>query len=128
MDILKNLIFRFIILTQFWFPKGFQTLIYQKVLKPGLHNFFFFRYSIFKIWNVPWKCVNFYCMNLRQKKENLIFTCSAKNIVLFSSSFKCLSVGIMPQTFWFCDQAFFLWQIFFSWDWNFFWRHNLISL
>ena len=35
----------------------------------GLHTFNFFRYLI---WNFPWKCINFMCMNSRQNSKMLI--------------------------------------------------------
>ena len=44
----------------------------------GLHKIIVFRYPI---WNVPWKCVNFYWSNLQPKEENIII--STKLIIFF---------------------------------------------
>ena len=60
----------------------------------GLHKIIFFRYPI---WNVPWKCVNLYCMNSWQKeKQQIMFT------IIFSSYFFLSTC--------FRDRSFFLWK------------------
>ena len=74
-----------------------------------------------KIWNVSWKCIHFYCMNLWQKEQNLIISATKinNNIFCFCDMifFLWQKLFFVTETF-ICERIFFLWQKFFQW-------HNL---
>ena len=80
--------------------------------KAGLTKIFFFRYLI---WNVLWKCVNFHCMNLRQKQHFFLslffhFRCNSILLTCLCGGRFFPDINFCSWQKFFCDQNFFLWQ------------------